>query len=538
MNKVKNQTTTLSLPQALAMYKKEPGNHELARALGVAAFHAGEYEQAVEYFEAVTKAGMSDFRSRKHLAVSLVNTSRLPEAHESLLSLHGENPNDKDVLNALVNVSALMKDSDAAYRYAMEYIQKFPTDYLSYLSLGNILFENKMFKEAIIAYETANDLGANVAAVDQNIASCLFFLGQDQEALEKYRVARVKHPNSDHVKFLMAYPLLESDQFEEGWKMYEYGFLPGKQGRAPLRIFENAPRWKGAKLNPSQHLLVWGEQGLGDQIMFGSCLPDLRADQTCSITLEIAPRLVGLYARSFPGITVRAPGGLIKDGKIYNDERYDGHIPIGSLPSIYRPDYSSFKKSKAQYLRADPKLVQGYSNRFLKGSDLLKVGLCWRSGLVTSLRAMHYSTLSMMRSLLDVSGIVFVNLQYGDCADEIMKVQNQTEIAINNWPDVDLKNDQESVAAIISNLDLVISAPTAVAQLAGALGVETWVFSAGKTWTDFGRKSSRDAWHPHTKKYRQNDGEDLGKLFERMALDLQAKQKDRAVSGAASQSVP
>jgi tetratricopeptide (TPR) repeat protein len=521
---------TLSYKEAFQLYKKEPNNPDLARALGVDAFQRNEFESAVTFFERVIELGRTDRESQKHLAIALVNTGRAPEAYERLLQLYQEDEHSNDVLNALVNVCGLLKKTEEAYKFSMEYIQKYPTHYLAYISLGNVLFENRRFKEALIAYETARDLGANNSAVDQNIASSLHYLGRSDEALERYEAATKKFPDSPALKFLMAYPLLERDEFGKGWDAYEYGFLANGQGRTPVRKFA-APRWEGAALAPTDSLLVWGEQGLGDQIMFTSCLPDLVEDTKARVILEISPRLVTLYQRSFPSIQVRSPTGEIRNGVPYNNDPVTAEIPIGSLPRLYRRSYEAFGKTKRKYLTAHPELVRLYGQRFVQSPEFLRVGLCWRSGLVTSLRSIHYVTLQQMLPILKVPNVVLVNLQYGDCSEEVNLVQNKYDVMINNWPDVDLKNDQESVAAIITNLDLVISAGTAVAQLAGAVGTPAWVF-AGKSWTQFGRGSGFDPWHPASQRFQLDDDTTSEILFGAMAAKLSSVQKNRALVGA------
>jgi ADP-heptose:LPS heptosyltransferase len=164
---------------------------------------------------------------------------------------------------------------------------------------------------------------------------------------------------------------------------------------------------------------------------------------------------------------------------------FDVHIPVGSLLGLYRNNIEDLQKFKP-YLHVDPDLVSDFSERLspFKGKKL--IGLCWRSGMLSANRNTHYLAIDELTPLLGQEDCIFVNLQYGDCEEELRRVELQLGINIVRWDDVDLKNDQESVAAIISCLDAVVSAGTAVAQMAIAVGQKTILFGI-KDWVYLGQ---------------------------------------------------
>jgi hypothetical protein len=283
-----------------------------------------------------------------------------------------------------------------------------------------------------------------------------------------------------------AFPYLRLGNLEKGWERLEYGFSPlidSNRGRRPQRTFKE-PRWTGQALN-GKTLLVWREQGLGDEIMFASMLDELRALDG-KVILECEPRLVSVFQRSFPEFEVRA--------EIYRaifpfdspNKDFDFQIPLGSLAALFRKKIEDFERSKPYWV-PEPVKQADYAQRLQEacGSKLC-VGLCWRSAVVSPTRSTSYTMLSDWADLLMRDDVCVVNLQYGPCEEELQQVEAELGCKIIRWPDTDLQRDLEAVAAIIANLDVVCSVGTAVAQISGAVGTKTLLCADSYNWTSFG----------------------------------------------------
>ena len=148
-----------------------------------------------------------------------------------------------------------------------------------------------------------------------------------------------------------------------------------------------------------------------------------------------------------------------------------------------------------------------------------RVGICWRSGLITAERRRHYPALADWGSLWRVPGIVWVNLQYDECEAELAGLEASDRLTVHRWPDEDLRNDLEGVVALIAGLDAVVSAPTAVGAMAGAAGTRTWQVDRGNDWTVFGE--DRSPWFPSIAVARKEAGEPgFGPVLERVASEL------------------
>lgn len=337
---------------------------------------------------------------------------------------------------------------------------------------------------AILFYEEALRLDPTLPEPFSNYAMLLCIRGDWEKGLSLHRKALELAPENPKLQLNYAVDLLTAGQIEEGWRLYEARLARAMPQSIDYR--HGLPRWQGEKLD-GKRILVSGEQGLGDQIFFANCLPDIIAAAQ-HVTIDVEPRLVPLFRRSFPGTLVHASTPTGDDGRIvytydWLDGKHDYACPIGSLPLYLRNDLQSFPATGG-YLKADPAQVTSWRKRLGKLGPEPKIGICWRSGLRTADRQRFYTELSAWGPILTLPGLRFVNLQYDDCTEELAAAAQQFGIAITNFTDLDQRNDLDETAALISALDMVITAPTAVQAMAGALGVPTLLL--GASWLALG----------------------------------------------------
>ncbi len=302
-------------------------------------------------------------------------------------------------------------------------------------------------------------------------------------ALDAHRRAVEAAPSLAQAHWNRAFSLLASGQLAEGWDEYEWRRLT-VAARPEPREYPWAP-WNGESVK-GKRVLVWREQGIGDEIHFATCLTDLAA-AGARITLLASPRLVPLFARSFPTIMV------LPDGAELGQSDFDFQVGIASLPRALRRNRSDFLRSGA-FLAPDPAVRAEWALRLSALGPGPKIGLCWRSGLLTPERIRHYPDLSAVARLVGLAGVVWVNLQYDDCAADLAVVEAGTGVRIHRWADLDLRNDLDGVAGLIAGLDGVVTAATAVSSMAAALGRPTWQMDSGSDWTVFGERVS--PWFP------------------------------------------
>jgi tetratricopeptide (TPR) repeat protein len=384
-----------------------------------------------------------------------------------------------------------------------------PTAGDAWLNLGAMLERVERYRDAVAAYRRAAGCVTDDPTPTYNLGNALLALGDLSGAAEAFR--SVIETRADHVEaqWNLATALLAAGDFAGGWTQYEWRWT--KLGLDPTGRFP-WPMWNGGPL-ADKRILVWREQGLGDEILFATCVRDLAA-AGAEVTLATSPRLVSLFARSFPGITV------IDDGT-WGDREFDYHIPLGSLPRHLRTRRQAFPIDP-KFLTPDSAVATKWATRLDRLRQGLKVGICWRSGLVTGDRARGYSPIEAWGPLFAVPGIHWINLQYDDCVTELEVAQHQFGVTVHRWPSENLKDDLESVVGLLWNLDAVITAPTAVSSLAGAAGVSTWELDNGSDWTAHGE--DRSPWFPSIRVIRRPFGStDWSPALERIAGELDSR---------------
>jgi ADP-heptose:LPS heptosyltransferase len=243
-------------------------------------------------------------------------------------------------------------------------------------------------------------------------------------------------------------------------------------------------------LNESRKILIWREQGLGDEILFSICLQDMH-NSNLNVVLECDPRLIGIYQRMYPRFKIR--GESINFINYPSMDDFELHVPIGSLPKYFRRNLYDFNKPIPKFTPLETS-VNFINQKLQKYSNKILVGICWRSGKLSIERNLNYTALSDWGPLLSDPQYKFVNLFHGDCEDEIRAVEEKFNIEILRWKDIDLRDDLETVLALVSQLDCVVSVGTAVSVIAAAAGVNTLVLLQ-RSWVLLGQ-NDQYPWFP------------------------------------------
>jgi Flp pilus assembly protein TadD len=312
-------------------------------------------------------------------------------------------------------------------------------------------------------------------------------------------------PGDDSLRLRRALSLLLRGRFEEGWTEYE-----GRYGteETPDRGME-IRRWAGNPVDGA--LLVYSEQGLGDEIMFASCVPDVLAVAPRCI-LECSPRLEALFARSFPGVQVVSGKRVKNPGWMKDTGGIDFQVAAGSLPGYFRRSWDDFPRHNG-YLRADPGRVQAWRDRLAALGSGPKVGVSWRGGVGKTMKRLRSIELSQWAAVLSLPGFAFVSLQYGDVGEELERVSSELGVKIQCFPNA--IDDLDEMAALICALDRVVSVCNATVHLAGALGRPALVLvSATPEWRYLAEGNAMP-WYPAVRLIRKGDRADW-----RQAMDI------------------
>ncbi len=385
--------------------------------------------------------------------------------------------------------------------------------YEAHLNLGSVLLEEKQLGAAREAFGAALALKPGAAIALCNLGYVLERESDFEGAMRCYEEALAADPNWVQAHVHRGGLLLATEQFEEGWRELEWRLrLPGNQ-RLHQRFA--IPRWDGTSL-AARSILVYGEQGLGDEIMYASCLPELVA-QARHCVLDCDRRLEGLFRRSFPGVTVH--GGTQSDPADWLAAAgwVDCKIPSPSLPLYLRRSAADFPRH-AGYLRADAGRVAHWRERLAALGPGLKVGLSWRGGLRKTARVWRSLELEQLLPVLRARGSHFVCLQYGECSEELARLERSHGTRIHHWPEA--IEDYEETAALVCALDLTLSVCTALVHLAGALGRPVWVMAPLRPEARYGLRGESMRWYPSARMFRQAALDHWTGVIDRVAREL------------------
>jgi len=391
-------------------------------------------------------------------------------------------------------------------------LQASPAEPILWNTLGTIVNAQGDSAAALIYFDEALRLAPRFAAARYNRAGVLMDQGQTQAALAECEAAlaiaesATGGGNASDIAMMRlgrAMMLLTLGRLEEGWPVYEARLDPALSGSPALEI--PGPRLGADTPLADLKLLVMGEQGLGDEVLFASLVPDLlqALGPRGRLTLTAEPRLVPLFARSFPAAQVIAHATVHQEGRSRRTipdtsavVASDAWTPIASLLPRLRPGIESFKADTG-YLHPDPARVAFWRSALAAAPAGRKVGLTWRSGLLTSKRRRGYAPLPLWREVLATPGVQWVQFQYGECEAELTAAEAAFGLTFWRPPGIDLREDLDDIAALSCALDLVIGTPNATTSLAAACGAQTWFVTGPGGWIQLG--TQRHPWYPNAR---------------------------------------
>jgi tetratricopeptide (TPR) repeat protein len=478
--------------------KKIPKHKDCLMLRGEAYLRNEQFEEALIDYAIIVELENKNLLALNNFSTALIKSRKFNEAREIILYVRELDPKN---YAALINLGAIhqhFEEHHEALSTSMIAVELNPQAAEGYQNLGTALAQLGQFEAAREAYLMVKTLEPSNVLAYINLAQTEEKLGNFLEAKKLYEetllLPNILRSQTQIVKYYLSYSYLFFGDIVKGWEFYEYGFdlqLP-KNALRSLRKFEQ-PLWDGKKVGMKK-LLVWREQGLGDEIVFSTCLHDV-ASQCMDVILECDPRLIPAYQRTFPNWVVR-PETIDLDGYPYLSD-FDIQCPIGSLPRFFRNKIGDFNNQK-QLFYAEQNLKLKFAKLLYPFKDKTLVGISWRGGLLSATRNKHYTSIKDWGEIFQLPNCQFVNLQYGDSEEELQEVESLYGIKILRWSNLDLKNDLESVMALIVNLDYVVSVETAVSTIAPALGVTTLLLTLPQ-WLMLGEKNNFpwfDSLHP------------------------------------------
>lgn len=468
-----------------AALKLEPGDPYLMVNRGNLHRARGDLQAALAAFEQAAKAAPGFAEAQYNLGRALQDLDRPNDAGDAYAKALKADPG---YVPALVNLGLVHLDlgrHEEAMACLKDAVEKAPDYPPGHYNLGLVLQDMDRFDDAIASYRRAIALDDGFVEAHYNLGIALLKLGH----------------------------------LADGWDEYEWRFQSSEKKKIGARHFPQA-QWQGEDL-AGRSLLVWAEQGVGDEVLFAGMVPDLLA-KGADVTLECDSRLAPLFERSFPGI--RCLDKTVPPMEETLSPDFDFQVPSGSLARHLRRDFESFIGT-GPYLLADADKTRAFREKY-DGGDSLKIGLAWlsknkREGLSRREGMNKSMALKDLSALAEIDGITLVDLQYGNTASERNAFAGQTGVTVLHDDDVDQMTDLDAFAAQVAAMDLVLSISNTTVHMAGALGVPCWVMLNAMPLHCWMRDRDDSPWYPSVRLFRQHSDGDWSGVINRIIPELE-----------------
>jgi tetratricopeptide (TPR) repeat protein len=502
------------LPAGKRMEALADFNKALAYRQNYAAAHVGRAEvfrslnDIQQAFSAIDAALTLDPESTDAKLIRidvLLSAERNEEACEAAKAILESQPENAKALSAYSRALSALKRFDEALVAADQAVRLMADDPGPHIARGLVLNQLGRAEESLVSLDIASRFGAWGAGYLQVRAATLGLLGREDEAASAFDQALALEPENATMRYNHAFFLLGFGRFEDGWAEHEWRLK--KRDYGAIDKAELAPQWQGEDLD-GKKLLIYAEQGHGDSIQFTRYVP-MVVERGGEITLQVQEALRRLYEANFPGLDVTGDLGM-RSG-------YDYQISLMSLPYVLRDSQPTIPAGVA-YLRADPARMAKWRERL--GDHGFKVGIAWQGNPNYGGDRLRSIALRQFAPIAAVPGVRLISLQWTGGADqlsnigEIMQVEALGEEIVNN-PD-----GFREVAAVMANLDLLITSDTGPAHLAGALGRPIWVALTKHPDWRWMREGTTTPWYSTMRLFRQETVGDWQGVFEEIAEEL------------------
>jgi len=486
-----------------------PNNPDLLNLIGFSALQLELYEDALKAYS--DSIGINPNQPGVFFNTAIIK-NKIGDKEDALTFYDKALKLDPKNLDIYQNKSAIFEDLgyfDLALDQINIVLQSMPNNDHALANRGNI-YQNKFeYDLAKKDYLAALEINPSNTEILINLGNVLKHLGEYKESELTFLDALDKVTENNSVHFNLSILLLFLKKFDRGWKEYEYRETNIKKPEFLKNLKE------ADQIHTEDKLLIWSEQGIGDQIIFSSMLNNI--PQPNSVTVSIDKRLIPIYERSFQFLKFVSFDNLSE--KFVRN--FDYHLPIGGLGKFYRSHAASFKEQKYPFLKTNDLEVKKIKKKLgIKSGKVC--GISWKSknekiGFAKSFK------LEDMIDLLSLQNINFIDLQYGNNDKEKNDLKVKSKINIEVLDGLDKFNDIDGLLNLIEVCDFVVTTSNVTAHLAGAIGKKTYLIvphGVGSLW--YWHDEPKSIWYPSIEIYRQNIPNEWKNIVKKITKEIKA----------------
>ena len=458
-------------------------------------YKLNKIKESLDICTSLLKQKKSDVRVLNILGLCFFAKKNYKEAESIFLNGLDIDPNFIPLLNSLGRLYHESRETNKAEKNFLKALSIQPTAYQTINNIAGYYLEEGGYEKAIKYYKKAIELNPKNAIIINNIAKA--YLSLNNTNLAEYFCSKALkiNKNNDEIKKTFALIFLRKLDFKKAWKYFD--------GRLSLSDFSNKNKsliyvknklFNLSTLDNNSKILVLREQGVGDEILYGSMYGDL-LEKNQNVTIECDERLIPLFKYSF---NKNHKHKFINLGSISKHEdklkNYDFVLYAGSLGKFFRNNINLFPKTS--YLDVEQELINQNKNKVAKLKNRFNIGISWKSFKNRYAREKSLE-LEELINIFKTPNCNFINIQYGDVNEEINIFCSKYKINITTIKNLDLFKNLAGVAGLLKNLDLFISVSNSTAHLAGALGVKTLLIKPFNhaTYHYWNQPSSKTPWY-------------------------------------------
>ena len=497
-----HEDATKAFEQAIKIDKK---NALAFNKLGVVYHGQGLFDEAIDALQYATS--LKEDYAEAHFNLGNVyldqeDWSRAIASYNNAITIKPDYSKALNNLGSAFQKNGKFVEAVAAFEKALAVA---PTHAAAHNNKALALQDSGRYEDALQSCQRAVALDENYAEAFKNLGNIFVDLGSFDEAEAAYEKALYIKSHFPEATKALGLLKLRQHAFFEGFSLYESRWNTKKGNGVEGKFLK--PRWLGEDKRP---VFLWAEQGIGDEIMFASLIPD--AQEICSsLIVQCDGRLKPLFERSFDSSIQ-----YVSKSDHVTESHFDFQVPFGSLGTFLRNSKADFQKASQGYLIHQNDKTEQLNHELSRLTQKKYfVGISWKSA--SKLEGAHTRSLSLKDLAICLNGqdLQLVNLQYGDVEEEILELKHECNIEVINLPQINKFQDLDGLASLIAACNKVVSVDNATVHLAGALGVKTHVLLPFNSDWRWGVSESSSYWYSNVNLVRQKTPHDWnGPLLE------------------------